>query len=373
MISLWEKESFISFDIIIVGAGITGFSTAASLKEKHPELKVLILERGLIPTGASTRNAGFACFGSVSELLNDRHTLGEEGMVELVEKRWKGLQMMIERLGANTIDLEKKGGYELITESQEFLLDKIEDTNELIRPIFGQPVFHKKDDQISPFGLRRVKHLIYNEFEAQLHSGKLLHSLWQYCSRLGVQVITGAEVTHFENQDNFIEVRTNSLNFQGKNLTICTNAFSNKFITSNIDLKPGRGLVMYVKPTKKLQFEGTFHYDEGYNYFRDFKGGIILGGGRNLALEEEETTEFGTNERILNHLEMLLQEMIIPDQEYSIEQTWSGIMAFGATKSPIIQKIDQNCFIGIRLGGMGVAIGSMVGEELSERILESGL
>ena len=78
MISLWEKRSLISYDIIIIGAGITGLSTAASLKEKNPKLNILVLERGLLPTGASTKNAGFACFGSLTELRNDLKVLGEE-------------------------------------------------------------------------------------------------------------------------------------------------------------------------------------------------------------------------------------------------------------------------------------------------------
>jgi len=62
-LSVWEKESFVQYDVVIVGAGITGLSTAASLIEQRPELKILVLERGLLPTGASTRNAGFACDG----------------------------------------------------------------------------------------------------------------------------------------------------------------------------------------------------------------------------------------------------------------------------------------------------------------------
>ena len=61
MISIWEKESLLSYDAIVVGAGITGLSTAASLKELSPQLNILVLEKGTFPAGASTRNAGCAC------------------------------------------------------------------------------------------------------------------------------------------------------------------------------------------------------------------------------------------------------------------------------------------------------------------------
>jgi glycine/D-amino acid oxidase-like deaminating enzyme len=58
------------------GSGFAGLWSALFLKKKHPEAKVTLLDRGLIPTGASTRNAGFACFGSLTELVHDAETMG---------------------------------------------------------------------------------------------------------------------------------------------------------------------------------------------------------------------------------------------------------------------------------------------------------
>ena len=46
-------------------------------------------------------------------------------------------------------------------------------------------------------------------------------------------------------------------------------------------------------------------------------------------------------------------------------------MAFGDTKEPILKPISKNVFAGVRLGGMGVAIGSMVGEKLADLTLQS--
>ena len=79
--SLWEKESFYSHsDVIIAGSGFTGLWSAYYLKKKHPRLSITVIDRGIIPTGASTRNAGFACFGSVTELIKDTAMMGEERM-----------------------------------------------------------------------------------------------------------------------------------------------------------------------------------------------------------------------------------------------------------------------------------------------------
>ena len=71
-LSVWEKESFYSTqDVILVGGGLMGLWTAYELKKKNPYLKITILERNTIPLGASTRNAGFACFGSPTEIIHD--------------------------------------------------------------------------------------------------------------------------------------------------------------------------------------------------------------------------------------------------------------------------------------------------------------
>ena len=70
--SYWElKEWFTNIDFTIVGSGIVGLNCALQLKKQHPHSKILILEKGILPQGASTKNAGFACFGSLSELIDD--------------------------------------------------------------------------------------------------------------------------------------------------------------------------------------------------------------------------------------------------------------------------------------------------------------
>ena len=43
-----------------------------------------------------------------------------------------------------------------------------------------------------------------------------------------------------------------------------------------------------------------------------------------------------------------------------------GLM--GATKNPIVEALSENVYCGVRLGGMGVAIGSLIGNELADLI-----
>lgn len=368
MISIWEKESLLSYDAIVVGAGITGLSTAASLKELSPQLNILVLEKGTLPAGASTRNAGFACFGSTSELLEDIDHLGEDGMQKLVEKRWLGLQKTKDRLGANEIGFEPCGGYELFRASDPLEDEVIPRLNHLLKDIVGHEVFMPCSQELKSLGFKHIKHLIFNKYEGAIHTGKMMNALWSYCQSLGIRIITGTPVISIDSSSG--AVHTDTFTFESKAIAVCTNAFSGNLL-QNIDLKPGRGMVMLIKPERPINYTGTFHYDRGYYYFRHFEQKIIFGGGRNLDDETESTVEFGLNPKIRKRLIHDLENLILPAQSYEIEMEWSGIMAFGPTKAPVIQQVDHHLFAGVRLGGMGVAIGSMVGEELAELIIKT--
>lgn len=372
MLSFWEKDEFLNYDHVIVGAGIVGLSTAISIKESTPKARVLVLERGTFPTGASTKNAGFACFGSLTEILADLELMPEDEVFDLVKLRWEGLQLLRKRVGDNGLDYQNLGGYELLRSNDIEALDQMDRVNKLLMPLFGKQVYHNNAEQISELGFSKsiVKGLIYNPFEAQLHSGKMMKSLVKLATGLGVEVLTGTHVVGFEELAGGVEVTTEAgVSFKASKLAICTNAFSKRLLPE-LDMAPGRGVVLVTKPIAGLKLKGTFHYDEGYYYFRNYQDRILFGGGRNLDVSGEETTEFEVRNVFLEKLKSDLKQLIIPNQDFQVDHVWSGIMAFGPNKQPILENYSSRIHIGVRLGGMGVAIGSKMGFELAKRMLQ---
>ncbi|WP_421978627.1 NAD(P)/FAD-dependent oxidoreductase [Roseivirga seohaensis] len=371
MLSFWERESFINFDHIIIGGGIVGLSTAVAVKEKFPKQSVAILERGIFPTGASTKNAGFACFGSLTEIMNDLKGMTEAEVQELVEFRWKGLELLRSRLGDDNIGFKNYGGYELLFQNDLLALDAIEKVNHLLKPIFNRKVYSERYDLIKTFGFSQthVKSLIENPLEAQIDTGKMMKALEAFSQQLGIKVFTNCEVLSFEETSKGVTVNTPQASFKARKLAICSNAFTRKLLPET-ELKPGRGVVLVTKPIVNLPFKGTFHYEEGYYYFRNYEDRIIFGGGRNLDIEGEESTEFEVRELILDKLKSDLKNIILPNQNFEVDMAWAGIMAFGKTKQPIVKKHSKNIVLGVRLGGMGVAVGSKVGQRLASLMLE---
>ena len=372
MLSYWEKESYLNYDVIIVGAGITGLSSAISLMEKNSDLKVLVLEKSIFPSGASTKNAGFACFGSVSELLSDISLMGTDNCIELVQKRWNGLQKLRSRFSKEELGFEPLGGYELLNNSQLDILSKMDRVNQLLRPVFGSEVFSNATSKISDFGFnsKTVKGLIFNKFEGQINTGKGLDSLLRLATHLGVKVLTGTKVTSVNKGKVAVTGTDAKVTFAARKVVVCTNAFT-KELFNHLELVPGRGQVLITKPIVNLKFRGTFHIEEGYYYFRNVGNRVLFGGGRHLDIQTEETTQHGINPMIESKLISILKNDLLPNQEFEIDHQWSGIMAFGSDKEPILKWIDENTFVAVRLGGMGMALGSELGEIVSKEILSS--
>lgn len=375
MLSYWEQQSFLSYDHIIIGAGIVGLSTAIELKERFPEARVLVLERGLLPTGASSRNAGFACMGSATELLEDLETNDEASVIDLFFQRKRGLERLRQRLSDAKIGYTAEGSYELIHPTDEAILEKLDYLNGLLEPLLHQPAFTPANDKIETFGFVKdqVKALIQNTCEGAIHTGKMLRALTDYAIHSGIEIKTGAEVFRFEEEGNGVTViikdpfRQEDLLLHTKTLCICTNAFTRQLLPEQ-DIKPGRGQVIITHPIPGLKFKGIFHMERGYYYFREIDGRVLFGGGRNLDFEGEETTEFGLSNKIQLELERRLHEIILPGMHYGIAQRWSGIMAFGNTKSPVVQQFSPHVFGAFRMGGMGVALGSEVAVRVADLI-----
>jgi glycine/D-amino acid oxidase-like deaminating enzyme len=376
MLSFWEQESYIKANYIVVGGGITGLSTAIEIKEKRPSARVLVLERGLFPSGASTRNAGFACFGSLTELMVDRQAMGPERALQLVEERWRGLQKLRRRLGDSRIGYHQWGGYELIRDEEKDCLAQIEALNEWLYPLFRQPIFSERKEMLSLFGFsrQRVQTLIYNPLEGQVHTGQLIQALAACARAAGVEVLTGVQVDRIEEEGSGVRVaaldpvRNSEVPFMAEKVAICTNAFARQFLP-HLELQPGRGQVLLTAPVDGLPFRGTFHLEEGYYYFRNIGNRIMLGGGRNLDFKTETTTHISLNNSIQEALDSLLQEVILPGRPVAVEQRWAGIMAFGPVKEPVIHQQGKRIAVGVRLGGMGVAIGSRLAERLAALLL----
>jgi glycine/D-amino acid oxidase-like deaminating enzyme len=221
-ISAWEQSTYYApKDVVIIGCGFVGLWTAYELINKYPKMQITILERGVIPSGASTRNAGFSCFGSVSELMYDVQLMGEANMLETVKMRYDGLQKIQRTFDKKTIDYDQFGGYELFEKNGPYDIQQLDKDiaylNKVLAPALKTPkkngkylpIYTNATKKINQFGFQAIEALAFSPFEGQLNSAKLVLALQQQVQSKGVQILFNTEVKKFKSHKKGVTIQTN--------------------------------------------------------------------------------------------------------------------------------------------------------------------
>lgn len=376
MHSYWEHQTWLNPEAtIVIGSGIVGLVAALRLRQLQPSTPVLVLEQGVLPDGASTKNAGFACFGSLSEIASDLRQHDRSAVEQLIIDRYQGLMALRNLLGDEALHYESLGGYEIFgpEEQPQFEAAKsiLESMNAFLEKELRLPeVYSDRSFQIASFGFSGVDSMLYNRAEGQIDSGKMMWHLIRKAQEAGVWILNGVQVKALTSRPSGWELHTSMHTFSTRKVLVATNGFA-RTLLPELDVQPARAQVLVTEPIPGLKFKGSFHLDEGYYYFRNVGNRILFGGGRNLDFEGERTTSHQTTEPIMQRLEHLLHTRICPNNSIQISHRWAGTMGLGLSKRPIVSQVQPGLVCAVRMGGMGVALGTHTGIKAAELLLNS--
>jgi gamma-glutamylputrescine oxidase len=285
--------------------------------------------------------------------------------------RYRGLSRIKKVFRKKDIDYINSGGYEIIPASKDDRYSELEWQvkllNKIVSPILDrQKIYRFADDKIKEFGLAEVGHIISNDLEGCLHPGKLCQMLLQLVQSMGVRVLSGITIDRFEENNDGITIFTNHhLKLKADQLLVCTNGFARQLLPQ-LQINPARGQILVTAPIPSLKLKGAFHYDEGFYYFRNVGKRLLIGGARNIAIENETTTEMEITEQIQQTLEQFVSRHILPGKQFEITDRWSGIMGMGAEKMPIIKKLSPRVFCAVKMSGMGVALAPVAADTVTD-------
>ena len=336
-LSYWEKQEYIEqIDVAIIGSGIVGMTTAIAIKRTQPKLKVVVLERGYLPTGASTKNAGFTCFGSPTELRDDLNNMSETDVWDTVAMRYEGLTRLFEVVNPNTINYEASGSWDLLANEKPIDPDMLDYFNQHVKRISGQDsCFSIDTGKIEASGFRGFNEAYLNRLEGSIHTNKLIVQLHQRCVDLGIKFLYNTQVNGVEPNENGVQIETIHGELFAHKVVVCTNGFAKQLLP--LAVEPARAQVLVTSPISNLKIQGTFHLDCGYYYLRNIGTRVLLGGGRNLDFKAENTYSMKPTEHIQQALISLLKTNILPSQTFEIEYQWAGTMGVGTTKQPLVK------------------------------------
>ena len=368
--SFWEQGIWYkTYDVVIVGGGLVGLQTAQFLTTENPLLRVAIIDRQFPPLGASTRNAGFACVGSLGELADDVEAIGFDATIDLVCRRLEGLRLLRETIGDEVLHYEHTSNVELFRVGEEKVLAKAEQLLPRVNAALRAKLNLKEDPYILNSSGKIGSGMNYlasitNALEGQLHPGKMIQALYKRCIAQGVacfsesvKAITAEEV----------EVESGRF-FKAKQVVLATNGFTKRLLSSEI--QPALNQVLVSAPIKGLDWDAPIHLEQGYGYLRRIGDRVLVGGFRNQFKESSETDKFQLDSELGEHLRTVLVSVLPINARPRIEFEWSGVLGLGTTRTPQVCRLESGVILAAGLGGMGVALGSLLGKEAAQMILQ---
>lgn len=356
--SWWELRGWLGdLDALVVGGGLVGMTAALHMKAQWPEARIAIIDRQPLGGGGSTRNAGFACFGSPSELAEDVQTLGEERTAELVAMRWRGLQELRHSWGDEALGYQESGSVELFTNSElqrqvEALLPRL---NELLTPVLGKSPFHLAPPGSFP-GIHAGAGLVASPLEGLIDTAKTIQTMRRALVERDIPFLPGLPMTSLESGGRGWRIGTPPGVVESRQVLLATNALAAQWL--DLDVQPVDNHVLVSAPLPDLTLAHTVHHDRGYVYARRVEDRLLIGGGRQWGLDAQ-----GVVEALTAWAQTHLHAQFTPAHH------WVGTLGVGQERWPIVDSPARGLHVGVRMGGMGVAIGSLVGRQLAELAL----
>jgi glycine/D-amino acid oxidase-like deaminating enzyme len=235
------------------------------------------------------------------------------------------------------------------------------------------------DEEREVQGLRGFTGMVYNPLEGGLHSGKLVQGLYDRLVAKGVRFLFGHTVEHVHRLEGGL--RAGLVTGKGRLVPMrCTrflwaiNAGLGKMDPFIHKIQPARGQILLSPPIDGLRLNGTFHFDEGYYYFRNYGSRLLLGGARNKAFQEEATDHVEPTLLIRQHLESFI-EIHLPQVAKYLNapgwMSWAGIMGKSTDNLPFVQEVSPDVYAAFACNGMGVALTPVMAEMAAQQLTNS--
>lgn len=350
--SYWDYDALLpdKVDFCIIGAGFTGIGMAMGLWEKHPHASILLLEQLPIGSAASTRNAGFLCFGSPTEILDTVDDTTYDEAFELIEQRWKG-SLFLKKICKNlNVPISTHGAYEIFRQMSDLssTSSQLQNLNKSLSAIHPQLQWHER---CAPWAAPGKA--LYCPAESRIHPGKLWYALVKHLRKLDIETLHNFTLNEYRSSGNSIELTINNDRQIHTDVLLLT---TNAFLKGQNDIQAARNIVLLYEQEHNIDLKSNIHYDKGYVYMCGVNSYFLIGGGRNIDMKNEATEKFGDNPAIRKYLQDCLDELVdLPVKRKPIYQ-WSGIITSGKNGAPIWKRIDKNVYYAGRYGGMGVAL-----------------
>ncbi len=345
------------FDVVIVGAGITGLSTAYWLEKEDPTLKVAVVEKSRVSYGASGRNAGFVTCGSVEHFNRMINKHGMDQAVEIwrfSETNLRLLQEEIVRGEGKSIQFENDGAFSLAAQENEF--DELKKVSEIMsglkipNEIVGAEGVEKRLGAKGFVG--GIKYL----GDSSTNPVALLERMR---SMIKAPIFEGVEAYAISNRDDGTKVlKTDKGDFECSMIALALNGYAANLHPYFRDkIYPTRGQCLMTEPVARFM-EGPCYANFYLDYFRQIPTGeLLIGGFRQIEKETEVGYSDHVTEVIQNSLHSFVVNHLPKLASAKVTHRWSGVMGFAKDGEPLVGSIPDDPAVFFAGGYTGHGIG----------------
>jgi glycine/D-amino acid oxidase-like deaminating enzyme len=336
-------------DVAIVGAGVTGCSAAFRLAQAG--LRVRVHEARGVAEGASGRNGGFASRGGAARYDVARETLGAERAASYWRWTEQALGRMVE-IGGDA--LRSTGSYRLAADEEDregILLEYealCEDGFEI-----------EWLDDVPGGAAGRFQGAMSTPGDCSLHPARFARRL------AGLAAAAGAEIRE---HDPVTDVAA----LDAERVLVATDGYGHGLVPELAGLIwPTRGQVIASEPLDHVLYDRPHAARRGFDYWQQLPNGrIVLGGFRDVAIEDELTDVEGTTPTIQSSLDSFLRGLAGVDVR--VTHRWAGI--FGLTRDllPLVGSVpgrDGRVWVAGGYSGHGNVLGFACGELVADALL----
>lgn len=357
-ISYWQKNQYqvrnhLKSDVVIIGAGIAGLSTAYWLKEMSPGLSITIIDRSFVGAGASGRNAGFLTIGSSYFYFDLIKKFGNEkafSIYQFAKDSVLGLSKNINSIPTSSLTILKNEQ------------DKVE-----LKKIFSSEWQFSFDHTSKVPGLNRSLMIHPNEFK--VIPTQLIATLRGKLEKQGVNFIEGVSAFKIDNG----HVYTDEVILECSSIVLAMNAYLSEFSDDfkNIII-PNRAQMLAVKLESKLDVDELCYDPLNRVYWRKTHSDELIIGGKRLLDESREVSNF---EKVTQIIQDGLEDYLGHELgiKYHVIKRWSGIMGFTQDELPIITKVNkyESVYVLGGFSGHGMGFGFKSGFEMANLVLKN--
>lgn len=365
-------------DIVIIGGGFTGLSSAYNLSRKFPDKKIVLLEGACCGYGASGRNGGF-CDAGVPGLRSFIEASIKAGEPEVGRKAFDatlyGIDQVREFVTEHGVDCDFVENGMLEAAMDEEQAAQLEKEYETYKALGLEPTLLQGKDleaEIkSPLFVAGMKF----PYGAHLNPAKLARGMKPVVEKAGVEVrertlvmrVTPGKVHHIETEMGEIEAPTIVLGLNGYSPQI--GYFRNRVM-------PLCHYVIATEPLSKSQWESIgWQNRQGltdmrimFNYSRPTADGRIVIGGSMAPYYAGDALSSGNYKPAISLIKKDLFRTFPQLEGLKIDHAWGGTMGFTWDFMPSVGVMGEhkNIYYGVAYNGEGVAFAQTAGRIIAE-------